>query len=164
MLLKNLAKGSLVGLCILFLSGCASIMGKASAEKFDITSEPSAAKIVVKDVKSNKVVIENKTPFQIVLDKKAGYFQGRSYLVTLSKEGYKDISFNVKPTPNGWYIAGNLVFGGLIGWLIVDPLTGSMWNLTPEQSQNVVADEQSITIKLLNDLTDNEKSNMQKIK
>jgi hypothetical protein len=30
---------------------------------------------------------------------------------------------------NGWYIGGNLVFGGLVGWLIVDPLTGAMWTI-----------------------------------
>ena len=29
---------------------------------------------------------------------------------------------------NGWYI-GNVVFGGLIGLLIVDPETGAMWRL-----------------------------------
>lgn len=30
---------------------------------------------------------------------------------------------------NGWYIGGNLLFGGVIGWLIVDPATGAMWKL-----------------------------------
>jgi hypothetical protein len=29
---------------------------------------------------------------------------------------------------DGWYI-GNILFGGLIGILIVDPLTGAMWKL-----------------------------------
>lgn len=163
MISKNLIKGSLIGLCVLSLSGCASIMENSQAQKFDIVSDPSVAKITVKDIKSNKIVIENKTPFQIVLDKKAGYFQGKSYLVTLSKDGYKDISFNIKPTPNGWYLAGNLIFGGPLGWLIVDPLTGAMWNLTPEQNENVMVDKQIITIKLLSDLTDDEKLKMKKI-
>lgn len=163
MVSTKLIKGSLIGLCALSLSGCASIMGNAQAQKFDIISNPSIAKITVTDVKSDKIVIENTTPFQIILDKKAGYFQGKTYLVTLSKEGYKDISFNIKPTPNGWYLAGNFIFGGLLGWLIIDPATGAMWNLTPEQSENVVVDKQIITIKLLSDLTDDEKSNMKKI-
>jgi len=30
---------------------------------------------------------------------------------------------------DGWYIAGNLLFGGLIGYFIVDPATGAMWTL-----------------------------------
>ena len=46
----------------------------------------------------------------------------------------KDISFNIKPTPNGWYLAGNFIFGGLLGWLIVDPATGAMWNLKPHHT------------------------------
>ncbi|RAZ54769.1 hypothetical protein [Campylobacter hyointestinalis] len=163
MVSKNLIKGSLIGLCVLSLSGCASIMENSQAQKFDIVSDPSIAKITVKDIKSNKIVIENKTPFQIVLDKKAGYFQGKSYLVTLSKDGYKDISFNIKPTPNGWYLAGNLIFSGPIGWLIVDPLTGAMWNLKPEQNENVMVDKQIITVKLLSDLTDDEKLKLKKI-
>lgn len=32
----------------------------------------------------------------------------------------------------GWCSAGNVVVGGLIGRLIVDPITGAMWNLGPE--------------------------------
>ncbi len=31
----------------------------------------------------------------------------------------------------GWYIAGNFLVGGFLGWLVVDPLTGAMWNLKP---------------------------------
>jgi len=34
-------------------------------------------------------------------------------------------------TPGGWYIGGNLLFGGGMGWLIVDPSTGAMWTLEP---------------------------------
>jgi len=32
-----------------------------------------------------------------------------------------------------WYLAGNIVFGGIAGWLIVDPLTGAMWRLSPKE-------------------------------
>lgn len=34
---------------------------------------------------------------------------------------------------NGWYLAGNILLGGLIGWIIVDPITGGMWTLSPEE-------------------------------
>jgi len=43
---------------------------------------------------------------------------------------------------SAWYVAGNFVFGGLIGWLIVDPLTGGMWTISPE---NVDASMQGMT-------------------
>jgi hypothetical protein len=40
---------------------------------------------------------------------------------------------------NGWYV-GNIVFGGLIGWLIVDPLTGAMWALDAEHVNGTLAE------------------------
>jgi hypothetical protein len=40
---------------------------------------------------------------------------------------------------NGWYV-GNIVFGGLIGWLIVDPLTGAMWTLNTEHVNSFLAE------------------------
>ena len=33
---------------------------------------------------------------------------------------------------DGWYIGGNILVGGLIGWFIVDPLTGAMYTLPKE--------------------------------
>ncbi|MDP2932712.1 MAG: hypothetical protein Q8N81_01105, partial [bacterium] len=29
----------------------------------------------------------------------------------------------------GWYGGGNIIIGGLIGWVIVDPLTGGMYKI-----------------------------------
>ena len=34
----------------------------------------------------------------------------------------------MKATLDGWYI-GNIIFGGLLGILIIDPATGAMWRL-----------------------------------
>ena len=42
------------------------------------------------------------------------------------KDGYGEFVYELTPSLNGWYI-GNLLFGGLIGFLIVDPLTGAMY-------------------------------------
>ena len=102
MISKNLIKGSLIGLCVLSLSGCASIMGNAQAQKFDIVSNPSVAKITVKDIKSNKIVIENNTPFQIILDKKQDIYeynhQNPFFVLPISSatgEGLKELKFNL---------------------------------------------------------------------
>ncbi|WP_321436341.1 hypothetical protein [uncultured Bacteroides sp.] len=46
-------------------------------------------------------------------------------------EGYETKSIPVKCNLNGWYF-GNLIFGGLIGILIVDPATGAMYRLERE--------------------------------
>lgn len=60
---------------------------------------------------------------------------------------------------SGWYVA-NLLFGGLIGLLIVDPLTGAMYNLSPEdvnavlEANNVktTANTKSLTVVLKQDV------------
>ena len=49
--------------------------------------------------------------------------------MTFKKEGYVPYSAKIERGVDGWYILGNLFFGGLIGWLIVDPATGAMWTL-----------------------------------
>jgi len=81
--------------------------------------------------------------------------------VTISKDGYKTQTIPVKSKPNGWYIAGNFIFGGLIGWFIVDPLNGAMYNLSPEQvnaslgktaAHNNAVSDGNIAIMLLEDV------------
>jgi hypothetical protein len=37
---------------------------------------------------------------------------------------------------DGWYL-GNIVFGGLVGLLVVDPLTGAMWKLDPTMNADL---------------------------
>jgi hypothetical protein len=46
---------------------------------------------------------------------------------------------------DGWYI-GNIVFGGLIGMLIVDPATGAMWKIENEHiSENLQPSQTNLT-------------------
>jgi hypothetical protein len=75
--------------------------------------------------------------------------------------------------PNGWYIAGNLVFGGLIGWFIVDPFNGAMYNLSPETidaplpaktSHNNTATDGGISIMLIDDVPPELRSKMTRIR
>ncbi|MCX7817111.1 MAG: hypothetical protein N2317_06345 [Syntrophales bacterium] len=117
--------------CFVLLVGCATIMGKGVPELLILSSNPSRASVLIKD-EQGRTVFEGLTPTSVSLPKKKGYFRGKTYTVTISKEGFADCVIKVDTTPSGWYIAGNLVFGGLIGWLIVDPLTGAMWTLDTE--------------------------------
>ena len=57
---------------------------------------------------------------------------GKDYVVTITKEGYGTQSIPVRSSPNGWYIAGNFVFGSIIGWFVIDPWSGNMWSLSPD--------------------------------
>jgi hypothetical protein len=64
----------------------------------------------------------------VALNRSAGYFKGGSYTIRISKDGYRDQNLQIQSSINGWYI-GNIIFGGLIGWVIVDPITGAMYSL-----------------------------------
>ncbi len=112
--------------------GCASIIGKSSPEPLNVRSTPDQARVVITDEGGVKI-FEGKTPTILSLEKKRGFFSGKKYNVTLSKDGFKDKNVVVDTQVGGWYIGGNLLFGGLIGWLIVDPATGAMWTLNTNE-------------------------------
>ncbi|RTR01971.1 hypothetical protein [Halomonas nitroreducens] len=117
---------------VMTLSGCASIVGDKE-QAITINSTPSQADVVITDERSMDV-FEGKTPTTVTLRKADGsYFGGKSYTVNISKDGFEDRTVAISSSPNGWYVAGNLVFGGFVGWLIVDPLTGSMYSLSPDE-------------------------------
>ena len=111
---------------ILLIPGCASIFGSTHGTVL-IRSEPSAAEIVIRD-NYGKEFFQGTTPADISLPKKFGFFQGADYLVTISKKGCEPRSITVTRSISGWYW-GNIILGGLIGMLIIDPATGAMWAL-----------------------------------
>ncbi|GAB6097908.1 hypothetical protein JCM14469_41620 [Desulfatiferula olefinivorans] len=108
-------------------SGCATIVSK-SHYPVSISSQPDEAEIIVKN-SSGLNVFAGRTPSTINLKAGAGFFRGEKYTVTFNKEGYTPFMAEIKRGVDGWYIAGNFFFGGLVGWLIVDPATGAMWKL-----------------------------------
>jgi Short C-terminal domain len=92
-----------------------------------IDSNPPGAKCDVK-TPEGALVFSGLTPLSTVLSAKKGYFKSANYNITFEKEGYTQASAVLAGRLNEWYI-GNIVFGGLIGLCIVDPLTGAMWKL-----------------------------------
>lgn len=72
---------------------------------------------------------------------------------------------------SGWYF-GNLVFGGLIGMLIVDPLTGAMYNLKPEKIEQpltasqseVIRNGEGVLVVLASQTTERERAEMVRLK
>ena len=110
------------------LIGCASIIGKGGPQNLVIRSAPDQAEFEIYDESGTKVTT-GKTPSTVSLEKKKGYFSGKKYTIKITKANYIEKSQVVDTNANGWYIGGNIIFGGLIGWLIVDPLTGAMWSL-----------------------------------
>ncbi|HEX2478414.1 MAG TPA: hypothetical protein VHK45_03985 [Geminicoccaceae bacterium] len=122
---------------IFSLAACASIVSD-SKEMVTINSSPPAAQIAIAD-QSGIEVYRGTTPATVTLDASAGYFDGQKYTITFSKAGYKPATVQVDSRINGWYV-GNIVFGGFIGWLVVDPLTGAMWALDSEHVSGSLAE------------------------
>ena len=120
----------LIGLAGIILAGCASII-LGTTQKVPVNSTPSGAKVTVYDAK-NKAIGGGTTPCSLSLSRSSGFFSSAKYRVVIEKPGYEKREVKISGSVNGWYIAGNLVFGGLIGWLILDPATGAMWSLNPD--------------------------------
>jgi len=114
---------------VISIMGCASIVSK-SMYPVTINSQPKGADITIKD-ENGQLMYEGKTPTTLTLAAGEGYFHGKDYTVTFSKPGFGEQRTIIKSGLDGWYI-GNILFGGLIGFLIVDPLTGAMFKLPKE--------------------------------
>ena len=155
----------------LLLSSCATIMGE-DTQLIPISSTPSDASIIITD-ETGSEVFHGKTPTTVTLQKSDGsYFGGKSFNVKISKKGYKEQIIPVKSSPNGWFIGGNFILGGLIGWLIVDPMSGAMYTLSPEKISANMGDkvasnnhnqDGSISIVLLQDVPALMKKEMKRI-
>jgi hypothetical protein len=118
-------------ICAIVISfGCASIVSK-STYPVSFSSNPDQANIKIVDKKGN-AVYEGVTPTVVTLKAGAGFFTGQNYTVICTKPGCEPHEVKIKRDIDGWYVLGNIVFGGLIGWLIVDPATGAMWTLPKE--------------------------------
>lgn len=153
------------------LGGCATIVGDRS-QLIPISSTPSEANVLITD-ENGVEIFKGKTPTTVTLQKSdGGYWGGKDFIVKITKDGYEEQSIPIKSSPNGWYLAGNLIFGGIIGWFIVDPLNGSMYTLSPEQvsatmgqklTHNNHAKDGSISIVLLEDVPSSLRSKMVKV-
>ena len=114
---------------MIIAGGCASIVSKSNYP-ISINSKPKGADVTVVNKKGAEIYRGN-TPAQLMLKSSAGFFAKASYLVTIEMEGYQTRTVPVDFALDGWYF-GNILFGGLIGILIVDPATGAMWRLKTE--------------------------------
>jgi hypothetical protein len=129
--MRKFAMGAVVALLAIASTGCATIVAK-STQKVQVNSEPAGAQVTITN-RAGNVVHTGTTPLTAVLRKGAGYFKKESYLLRFSKDGYQPQDLQLHGEMSGWYI-GNLLFGGLIGMVAVDPNTGAMWRLAPKSA------------------------------
>jgi len=103
---------------------------------------------VVTDAKGG-VISQGITPSDVTLNRSSGYFKPGKYTIEIKKGGKVVSKEIVTASLNGWYF-GNILIGGVIGMLVVDPLSGAMYRM-PE----------SITVNTTSVATANQSSDLQ---
>ena len=120
---------AIVMVSVFLFSSCASIVSK-STYPLSINSSPSNAKVSITDKKGKEIYLGN-TPATVKLKAGAGFFSKAEYQVKFSSPGYDDKIVPITFKLDGWYF-GNLLLGGVLGMLIIDPATGAMWKIETE--------------------------------
>lgn len=166
----SLTKCLVIAGLIAISTSCASIVSKTKYP-VSIDSTPRDASVTIKNRRGEEV-FTGKTPALVKLKSGAGFFSNAKYSVTISKPGFADKTVELTATINGWYF-GNLVFGGLLGLLIIDPATGAMYKLKQTdinetlQSQNSttsVSNEHKLRIMDINEVPESMKSKLEEVK
>ena len=131
--MKKLLSLFMVLVLALAFTSCSSIVHRGKQD-VKIKSQPGA-NIVIKDNFGN-TIIEGEEQLSVKLDRAKGFFEKGNYVIEVTKEGYKPVTMSLTGEMNkGSYIVGNLFSWQILGWLIVDPLTGAMWTLSTPDGQ-----------------------------
>jgi hypothetical protein len=101
-----------------FIASCATIVS-GSKQTVRFTSNPLHATVFIDSFEVGK------TPFESRITR------SQTHTIVIKLDGYQNYELKMTRKFNGWYI-GNLFFGGIIG-LIVDPITGAIFNLSPAE-------------------------------
>lgn len=109
---------AVAGLTLVAAAGCATII-QGSRQQVGVNSVPTGAAVVVDGTPFGG------TPVVARLARKS------SHIVSITMDGYQPVQLTITKSVSGW-VAGNIVFGGLIG-LAVDAISGGMYKLNPEQ-------------------------------
>ena len=156
-------KISTVFLSLALISGCSSIVSD-SKYPVSISSTPSQADFVLQN-RAGVDIHTGVTPTTITLNASSGFFKGETYKLILNKDGYDEKTIEIQSAVDGWYF-GNIIFGGLIGLLIVDPATGAMFKL-PETADAqltktvaVQSNDVSLTIAMLSTIPEAQRAEL----
>ena len=152
----------------LLLSSCASIVSHSNYPMY-LHSTPAGVNVSITD-ENGQNIFSGQTPTTVTLKSGSGYFKKAKYQVKFSALGYAEQNIPVSYKMNGWYW-GNLLLGGVVGMLIVDPLTGAMWkprdpmvDATMVKSGNTALATPSLEIIDVNSLSATAKTNLVRIK
>ena len=93
-------------------SGCGTIV-HGNDQKIHVTSAPSGAEVLYEGA------VRGITPTDVAIKRRP-----LKNVLTLRKEGYEEAQLVVKNGVSLWALLGNIVFGGVPGW-VIDAATGS---------------------------------------
>jgi len=166
-MLKQIALLAALGACAA-ITGCATIV-HSGPRPVSVASTPEGAKVSIYD-RDGHLVQTNTTPFLAELPTKYRYFQGQTYRLVFEMPGHETTEVNLGSSLSGWYL-GNVIFGGLIGLLVVDPMTGAMYNLTPDKIEQplsatqaqVLRDKKGLLVVLASQTTEGERTQMVRV-
>ena len=113
---------SLLGLSLLSLSACATIMGGGSSQGVTVQSSTPGAQFTVKS-SSGIQMASGMAPQTVRLPRK------NEYQIDFTAPGFQPQSIALTKGTNGW-VWGNLVVGWIVGF-IVDFASGSAYKLEP---------------------------------
>ena len=150
---------------VFLFSSCASIVSK-STYPLSINSSPSNAKVSITDKKGKEIYLGN-TPATVKLKAGAGFFSKAEYQVKFSSPGYDDKIVPITFKLDGWYF-GNLLLGGVLGMLIIDPATGAMWKIETEflnetLSKSTASIDPEMKIMNINEIPENWKNHLVRV-
>ncbi|ADY11910.1 PEGA domain-containing protein [Sphaerochaeta globosa] len=144
--MKKIVVAMLVLVSLLALTGCATVVSD-STYPVTITSEPQGAKITITD-SANRVVYVGSTPASVSLEAGSGFFSKASYTIKFEKAGFEPSLYTLTSTIDGWYW-GNLLVGGVLGMVIIDPMTGAMWKLDPTVFVELESTQSGLTVSVM---------------
>jgi len=117
---------------LLTLQSCATSRS-TNTYTIHLQSEPAGASMVVSD-RTHQIIHTTQSPDSIVVKSGAGYFKRSKYTVTANTPGYlpstEKIEFEVDKK---YYLNFFTSFFMPVAFLIIDPITGAMWQPKEEQ-------------------------------
>lgn len=143
-MLRKILSFTAVGL---LLAGCATLNLKENPQDVQVRSVPSNAKVDIIDTSNNKIIASGNTPFSAKLPKRRAFFVPKNYIVRVSKDNFKTREFRINAKVSETYVIGNIPTD-IIGWVLVDPGTGAMWDLKPEKNEYMVITDEFVEILL----------------
>ena len=111
---------------VIVIVSCATII-HGTRQEISVNSMPSGAKVIVRGVHMAT------TPAVIELKRNQS-----NIVLRFEKEGYEPVEIALRRSVDGW-IAGNIIFGGLIG-LAIDFIDGAAYKLSPAEVQTALAE------------------------